>query len=123
MKTLLFLLGIVVVGVVGFILERKSYRVDGVGFFLCFISIFVLIVALISLPISRIGYKTQVIEYREFIETIKEARLDDIDNIERTNITIKIAEWNGWLAKSRYKNETILDWYVPDKIMELEPIR
>ena len=123
MKTLLFLLVVIAIGVIGFILGRNSHRFDLFGFVLCFISIFILVVALICLPILRFDYKAQAIAYKDFVETIENARLEDENDIERASVTVKIAEWNSWLAEVKYINETILDWYVPDKIIELEPIR
>lgn len=122
MKTLIAWL---VLGLVSGVLIRLSFRLDNfIREIMMFFGIFiggVLIVSLIVQPIMYYDNQLSILKFNTFVESLETARENDID-IENTNLTIKIAEWNGWIEENKYKNEGIFDWYVPDEIMELETI-
>lgn len=124
MKSLVFSGVLLAILLIGIVLERKSRNFGGYGFVVSLISGGVLVVFLgLLVPLVHFENKVEIRGYYAFVETISNARLDEMNEIERANLTPKIAEWNEWIAKRQYENNTILDWTVPDEVMKLESIK
>lgn len=88
------------------------------GFF-ALISGIILIVALVILPIYRTGVHGEIAQFN----SIKESLASSDGEIESTAIRLKAVEANAWLADRKYWNDTLLEIYIPDEIMALEPIQ
>ena len=87
------------------------------------IGILVFCVSLITLLIVPLSYKGQVKKFEAFKQTISTARIEDISEIERAAILSKVAEWNEWVAETKYYNGTLFDLWIPDEAADLSPIR
>lgn len=85
--------------------------------------IIILVVGLILIPITRIGFNAEIERYNAFKETLENARLEEMSELERATIVDKIADWNMDIAKTRYWNKTIFGIYIPDEVTELEFIK
>jgi uncharacterized membrane protein len=89
-----------------------------------FISGFILCALLFALPIARCDYNSRFVEFNETSNTIKEARKNkDISEFELAAMQTKVIESNNWLARTKYWNNTIWDYYIPEKIVQLESIK
>lgn len=86
-------------------------------------SVAILSFCLIAWPISYYEAKVSIERYYAVKETIENSRLSEMDSIERAAIQNKITEVNADLAEMKYWNGTIFDWYIPDEVEELEPLK
>lgn len=108
---------------VGIGMDNRSYRYgDFTGHVIAVIASVILFTSLVVWPVSYYGSISNIQAYYAFKDTIEVARAD-MDDIERAAITQEIAAYNAWLRKSQYWNLTIFDIYIPDKVMELEPLK
>jgi hypothetical protein len=82
----------------------------------------ILIMALIALPLVRMGAYSGIAEFEETRATYERARSAGV-GIESAAIQTDIAKANRWLASAQYWNGTIFDHFIPDEVMNLEPIR
>lgn len=80
-----------------------------------------LVCGLIAIPLNHICERSNIVQYHSVKATIEDAR--NSENIERAALAIKIAETNEWLARVQYWNETTWGIYIPDEVMELEPLK
>lgn len=80
-----------------------------------------LVCGLIIIPLNHICERSNIVQYHSLKATIEDAR--NSENIERAALAIKIAETNEWLARVQYWNETTWGIYIPDEVMELEPLK
>lgn len=83
------------------------------------VSGFLLFIAIITIPISRMEVKSEIRKFNQTISTIAIAR-KNAGEIERAALQHDIIEKNNWLQNQRYWNETIWDIYIPDKVMKLK---
>lgn len=85
--------------------------------------IIVLVIGLIFIPIVRIGFNADIERYHAFKQTLENARLEDMSELERATILIKIADWNMDIANAKHWDKTIFGIYIPDEVTELEFIK
>ena len=123
MQSLLFVLGLLFIMFIGYVLCTKFEKVDIVGIVLIAISVFILAGFLMGIPVVRLDENSKIKAYYAFEETLEMARSSEIGEVERASLTVKIAEWNEYIAKIQYQNDTVLDWWIPDEAMELAPIK
>ena len=81
-----------------------------------------LVGALICLPCDRLGTYGKIKEFESVRSTIQEARAKQ-GSIEIAALTLEIAKCNQWLANTQYWNSTIFDWWYPDEVEALEPLK
>ena len=96
--------------------------IEGTGAILAFISGMALVIGLIILPINRMDSFAKIAEYKSVELTLEQARKDD-NQMENVALQHKIIDSNKWLASQLYYNGTLFDIWVPDEILELEPIK
>jgi hypothetical protein len=75
------------------------------------------------LPIKQSSIRSEIAEFLATKNSVESARLDKDLAYESIMITKEIIEANKWLAKRQYWNETLFDIWIPDKVMELKPIK
>lgn len=89
----------------------------------CFVTIIVSVVMLFAWPVSWYVDKQFKAEYEMVKETIEVTREAEGTILERAALTHKIIEINQALAVKKYWNDGLWDWYIPDDVANLEPIR
>lgn len=120
MKTLPFLIPALLI-LVGFIMyaisDEEGWIIGGgiVGGVLLFM-------ALLSLPLSRFGAYDFERQYFAMEQTIEEQRAQGA-TIESAALTIKVVEINQKIASIKFWNETMFDWYWPDRVANLKPLK
>ena len=101
-----------------------TYKYDLLGALMVGTSVLFLFISLIIWPIHYYDVHAKIAEYHALKETVNQSRQDDISEFERVTLTNRIIENNTALARLKYWNETFMfDMYIPDEIMQLEPIR
>lgn len=118
---MLILLALLILTAVGLLILRHD-DMSAVGFFSAMLGGTLLIVALVMLPLSRMGTHAKVAEYRSVQETLATARADS-DSIENAAFQLKVAELNQWRANVTYWRTTPFALWIPAAVDELEPIR
>lgn len=106
----------------------KGGEDNSMGFITEFItfSVGVLIVMLlILLPINRMIINGEIAEFKSVENTLYNARTDKkISNFEIAAIQQKVVDNNRWLASNKFYNSIpIIEWYIPDEVDNLEPIK
>ena len=106
----------------GFYLSREL-RVELAGELLMIVAGILLLISLIILPINRQSCFADIAKIKAFQETVSASRMENLSEIERAAILSKIAEWNEWIAETKYYNNTIWDIFIPDEAANLQPIK
>jgi hypothetical protein len=78
--------------------------------------------AIVALPLNHMGVNAQIEAYSSVKETLREAREND-NQLEIAAFQMKVAEMNQWRAETQYWNTTAFSLWIPDKVMELKPIK
>jgi hypothetical protein len=98
-----------------------TWPLDEIGFICQIFGITALVIALISIPIHRIGVNGDIEKYKDVVQSVEEARKNE--SIENAALQTVIIETNKWLAGAKYWNTHHFDIYYPDKVMDLERIK
>ncbi|WP_141213043.1 hypothetical protein [Brevibacillus laterosporus] len=106
---------------IGIYLIKKEWEV--IGGVLIMVSSVLLVIALIIFPLKRFIINEEIEQYRAVKLTIDNSRGLINSDIERAALTTQIIEINKWLSALKYENETLLDIFVPDEVMELEYLK
>jgi hypothetical protein len=70
------------------------------------------------------GTQAEIQAFYSVQHTMETARNDStINKFELATIQRDAIEKNAWLAKTQYWNVTVFDIWIPDKVMDLQPIR
>lgn len=109
----------IVLIIAGIIIDKYTYSDNGA--IMVIIGSTVLATVLIFLPIVYYTTKSEIVQFNSVKTTIQNARNSGI-NIENAAIQQKIIDANKWLANCQYWNNTILDIYIPNEVMGLEPL-
>ena len=72
-------------------------------------------------PLLHLNMNAQIQEFKVTKQFFEEMRKDGSLE-ERMATALDIVEMNRWLASAQYWNSTILGFYVPNEVDELEPI-
>jgi hypothetical protein len=115
------ILASIILGVYSF--EKKQSRLSEFFSFLFVALTATLLVSLVLLPIKQSSIRSEIAEFLATKNSVESARLDKNLAYESIMITKEIIEANKWLAKRQYWNETLFDIWIPDKVMELKPIK
>lgn len=79
------------------------------------LSLAVLLITLITLPLSRADYIDKRQQLRSIKATIQVSRSGGVSDIERAAIYQKVIEANAELASAKYWNNTLIaDIFIPD---------
>lgn len=93
-----------------------------VGFMASIFGATCLFIALIVLPISRMGTHSQIAKFNAIDSTVQAARMRG-ESIENAAMQLKVAEANQWMASSKYWNRTVFDIWIHDDVSELRAIK
>ena len=111
---------LVVVLVLGIVWMGK-WDYEFIGFIFATVCGIALFFIFIAWPVYYISTNVFInAEYPALVEAIENSRLGKTNEIERAALTVKIMETNTTIARLQYWNQTILNPFYPDKIMELE---
>lgn len=80
---------------------------------------------LMMVPISRLYFTAKIAEFQAVKATIEEARTNpDYHEVELRGIQVEVSKWNGWKAYWKVWDRVPgVDFYIPDDIKYLEPIK
>jgi len=81
-----------------------------------------LFLSIVALPINRMWVYADIHHIEAVRESIEIAR-DGECEIERATIQINVADANALLARHQYYNTTVFDIWIPDAVMDVEPIK
>ena len=121
MKTLLFfgvLSGLILIGLEFY----NEYYISIAGLTL-YVSVFILCLSLIILPITRFYVKANIQGYHSLVETLNNVNTDELEDVEKALIRENVIQVNTGLNRVKYFNNTIFDWFIPDEVLDLEPIK
>lgn len=88
----------------------------------CFISGLILVFALALMPLIRNEVKSDCVTYYQTAKSVEKARRTAPVG-ENYALTQAIIQQNNWLARTKYWNKTIWNWYIPDMVEEFEMIK
>ena len=108
-----------ILAVLGFI-WYKFDEWNEFAFTACVITAGLLVVSLISLPISYYSGMAEIERYHALKESYENSRNQEVSEYERATIAQKVAEYNADIASVRYWNDTIFDIFIPDELAELD---
>ncbi len=83
---------------------------------------FVLVVALILIPVKRMGVHAGIAEFEAMRTTQEESRAAG-DGLEGTAWRLEKAQANRKLASAQYWNTTLFDIWIPDAVETAEPLK
>lgn len=119
MIAIIILTGLVILGIY---LHYKDRDDIGTGLILSVVFGILLFIVLITIPIERIGFMSQIERYNAFKQTIELSRKKgSLTEIERAAIQKDIAKWNQDIAQVKYYNK-YFDLWIPDEVTKLEPL-
>lgn len=82
----------------------------------------VFIILVLALPAKRMEEKGEIRNYFAVKAVIESARAGG-NSVESATLLSEVIKTNKWLVNSRYWNESVWDIYIPDKVMELRPLK
>ena len=121
MIILFFSIGLLIAGILMF--KSGSYKYEFWDFLCTFLGGILTFIILLLFAIIPMQYKGDVEKLKAFKSTIETSRLPEMSSIERAALTQKIAEWNEWIAETKYYNGTILGDWIPDEAANQELIK
>ena len=99
-----------------------SLASEGIGVVLILFGAVGIAAIAISLPLIHSSIKSEILQFEETRAIYKQACEEGL-NIEVAAIELGVAGHNRWLRSKQYWNGTILGMFIPDRVMELKPIR
>lgn len=108
---------------IGCRLIRRYDGYDNLGFCILIVVSVLLLVIFTLGPTEYYVNLSNIQAYHAIKDTIAAAREDDVGDIERAALANKIIGVNAWLAEKQYWNRTIVDPFIPDEVMDLEPLK
>lgn len=120
MTILLILALVLVVGI--YRARTGDYYESEKGVIVAIIAGVCLVIALVLIPLSRMGARAEMAQFRAVAETGEVAR-EASDPLERAAWTQKVSEANEWLASAQYWSQSVFAIYWPREVNDLEPIR
>ena len=118
---LVIVIVLLVLTVIGFYGEENFYSGWwlGIGMTACTL----LLIFLFFWGIVYIDNYMTIVEYRAIEQVIEDSKDEEINDFEKISLRSKVTDINAWLKRCQYWDETIWDRTVPDKIIELVPLR
>jgi len=99
-----------------------SLASEGIGVILILFGIVGIVAIAISLPLIHSSIKSEILQFEETRATYEWARAKGVD-MEIAAVQLNIADYNRWLTNQQYWKNTIVGIFIPDKVMELKPIK
>ena len=99
-----------------------SLASEGIGVMLIIFGVVGIAIIAISLPLIHSSITSEILQFEETRAIYKQAREEGVDR-EIATIQLNIAEHNRWLRNKQYWNDTIVGIFIPDRVMELKPIK
>ena len=122
---MLIMLICLVVFLIGFLLNRISDDcldiLEITGSSLMMFCGIMLAIGLMCKPVCDLQTKAEIREFKSIRLTLETARTNE-NNLEVAAIQTKVMDWNAWLASNKYYKTTLLSWWVPSDVLDLEPI-
>lgn len=81
-----------------------------------------LLLSLIGLIFHPLSVRSDLEEIKAVRSTVEVARADG-ETLEDAALQQKVADYNADLASYKYWNGTIMDWWIPDQVEQVKPIR
>ena len=123
MNGLIITAALVALIIIGVIIDKKSEYGSVFGILIYVLTGFMLIIHLICWSISGYQYHICLVERNAIQSTIDYGRTNE-KYIESAAILSKISDFNKELAEYKYNNTTwILDCYIDDRVINMEPIK
>jgi len=105
----------------GIWLDNKSRKWDDTGFGMAVIAGLLLFISLFVWLIVYTEAFTNIEKHYALKEAIE--NMEGMSELERARVIVGVAELNEFFRKKKFWNETMFDPYIPDKVMELEPLK
>jgi len=130
-RKMIILLTCIVILAAGIVMRKLSDKIAGVdlslasesvGVILIFFGVAGIAAIAISLPLMHSSIKSEILQFEKTKADYEWAREQDLD-MEILAIQLNIVEHNIWLKRKQYWNGTIFGIFIPDRVMELKPIR
>ncbi len=114
--------------VAGILLLKNSNGNDWkapTGFIAVFVAAVVLFMMAVAFPVNYLLVTSDIVKHEEYRRTINEMRnrVFEANPVEGAAIFLKILNTNAAIADYKYWNERIWDLWIPDKIMNVKPIK
>jgi uncharacterized membrane protein len=93
------------------------------GFFLMIMPAIAIIIMSVIFIGARVDVATTACQIEATRETIAESRKGEVGELERAAVLSKMIEYNAWLADKRYWNSGTWDYWIPDSVMTIEPLK
>jgi len=120
---MIILIVLTVLVVVGILISRYGdYNWGFIGIIMFILSGGFLLILLLTLPTSHLQINGGIAKFETTRRTIAVAR-ENGNELEKATVQNKIIEQNQWLAEQQYGNGTAFDIWIPDEVMELEPLK
>ena len=127
MIILLILTGIFLIGIGVWIFGNKNfgdYDAEDLGVLVSIISGILLIICLTTMSAVYYDTMSEINQYNAAVISIETARENDnLNDYERAALTLKIITMNEWLANAQYWNDSMWDEFIPDEVMNLQPVK
>ena len=127
MIILLILTGIFLIAIGVWIFGNKNfgdYDAEDLGVLVSIISGILLIICLTTMSAVYYDTMSEINQYNAAVISIETARENDnLNDYERAALTLKIITMNEWLANAQYWNDSIWDEFIPDEVMNLQPVK
>lgn len=130
MYVLLFFILLFILGLLSFYASHKAKKysdkeevLNGFGTGLTFLGLLGIIILMIGLIGNQVTYERDLVYYNSLKTQLADIRADKTRDIERVAISKEIIDYNLKLANEKYDNENQWDWWTPDTLANLKPIK
>ena len=93
------------------------------GITLIIVLVIALVVALVTIPLNMASYRTSIVKYYAFKQSLEVARQGEMSELERATILNQIIEWNASIETAKYWRGTIFKIFVSKEFAELELLK
>jgi len=111
----------IILGVLLLVLVVGAWADYEFAFLAAIVSGMFLVIALLLLPVRRMGHHEAILKFTATYETVERARASE-ETWELAAFQQEIASANRWLAGIQYYNSTVFDIWIPDAVDFLAPI-
>jgi hypothetical protein len=122
MTILICLTVVMVVGWYAAVTSRNYDWAEIVGGTVAGLAGVLLVIAVVFVPVNRMGVQSKIRQFDAVRTTIDVARARG-ESIENAAFQLKVSEVNQWLAGVQYWNTTTFDLWIPDAVDAMEPIQ
>ena len=93
------------------------------GWFFTIIGGVITIFMVVRLIYNQTTYERELANYNSLKSQLIDIRSDKTRDIERVALSKEIIDYNLYLANEKYDNDNQWDWWVPDTIANLKPLK